>query len=396
MYNSKKVMNMLSNYILKKANITGKADAKQREEVGRMTSYVGISLNICLSAMKILSGMIFNSVSILADGVNNLSDAGNSLILLISFKLSSKEADEEHPFGHERFEYLASCFVALSILFLAVEMFRSSFDKILHPSDIDFSILLVVVLSVSILGKLALYKFYKNCAKPIDSTVLEASAQDSINDVYSTSAVLISTLIFRFAHLNLDGYMGIAVAVLIFMSGISIIKEAANKILGEAPDKDFVASIEKRVCSYKGVYGIHDLMVHSYGPNRCFVSVHAEVDSKEDILVSHDLIDRIEKDFLEDGIHLVIHMDPIVLDDPLINQLKDDVNQCVRELSNELRVHDFRAVLGKTHSNLIFDCVIPYSCKITKEEIEKHLEEMLSKKDEIYYCVITFERPYNG
>lgn len=387
---------MLSKFILKKANVQGKATAEQREQVGKMTSYVGIALNIALSVMKMVSGLIFHSVSILADGVNNLSDAGNSLILLISFKLSSKEADAEHPFGHERIEYLASCIVALSILLLSVELFRSSFDKILHPSDIDFSILLVVVLGVSILGKLLLYKFYKDCAKGIDSTVLEASAQDSINDVYSTTAVLISTLLFRFMNINLDGYMGVAVAILIFISGISIMKDAANKILGEAPDKDFVASMEKKICSYPGIYGIHDLLVHSYGPNRCFVSAHAEVDSKVDILVSHDLIDRIEKDFLEEGIHLVIHLDPIVLDNPLINQLKEEVSASVKELSGDLKIHDFRAVLGKTHSNLIFDCVIPYSCHIKQEEIEKHLQEMLSKKKETYYCVITFERPYNG
>lgn len=387
---------MLSKWILNRAKLQGKANTAQREKVGRDASVVGIGVNLILSCMKIFSGILFNSVSILADGVNNLSDAGNALILLISFKLSSKEADEEHPFGHERFEYLASCLVAVSILILSFEMFKSSFDKIFHPTNIEFSYLLVGMLLLSILGKILLYKFYENCADAISSTVLHASAQDSINDVYSTSAVLASALIFRFFHLNLDGWIGLGVAVLILMSGVSILKEAANKILGEAPDQAFVQDIEKRICSYQGVYGIHDLMVHSYGPNRCFISVHAEVDSKEDILVSHDLMDRIEKDFLEDGIHLVIHMDPIVLDNPLINQLKDDVTSSIKELSDELRIHDFRVVLGKTHSNLIFDCVIPYSCKIEKYQIEAHLKEMLSKKEGIYYCVITFERPFNN
>lgn len=387
---------MLSNWILKKANIQGKATVEQRETVGKMTSYVGILINVFLSSIKIAAGYLFNSISILADGINNLSDAGNSLILLISFKLSSKEADEEHPFGHERFEYLASCIVAVSILLLSVEMFKSSINKIINPTDIDFSYILVFVLIVSMLGKIVLYKFYLNCAKKIDSTVLEASAQDSINDVFSTSAVFISTLLFKFAHVNLDGYMGIAVAVLILMSGITILKEAFDKILGKAPDKEFVYNIEKRICSYIGVYGIHDLLVHSYGPNRCYVSVHVEVDSREDILVSHDMIDQIEKEFLKDGIHLVIHLDPIVLDNPIINQLKDDVSSCVRSLSKDLMIHDFRVVLGNTHSNLIFDCVIPYSCQVTKEEIQHSIDEMLSKKDHTYYSVITFERPYAG
>lgn len=388
---------MISKWILKKANIQEvKITSAQREHVGRMTSYVGVGVNLILSMSKILSGIFFHSVSILADGINNLSDAGNSLILLISFKLSSKEADEEHPFGHERIEYLASCIVAASILLLSFEMFKSSLDKIVNPSDIDFSILLVIVLIGSILGKLFLYVFYKNCAKPIDSTVLLASAQDSINDVASTSAVLVSTLIFKFTNINLDGYMGMAVAVLILISGISILKEAANKILGEAPDHEFVSQLETKICKYPGIYGIHDLLVHNYGPNRTFASVHAEVDSKEDILRSHDLIDTIEKDILEqDGVHLVIHMDPIVLDNPLINQLKDDVRSCVAELSSEIQIHDFRAVLGNTHSNLIFDCVIPYTCHITKEEIQNHIDQMLSKKKETYYTVITFERPFN-
>lgn len=389
------IISMLSKWVLKKANFNGKTNATIREEVGKLTSMIGIGMNLILSVSKILAGLFFNSVSIMADGINNLSDAGNSLILLVSFKLSSKEADKEHPFGHERIEYLASCVVGVSILLLAFETFKSSLSKVFHPEGIDFSVLLVFVLVLSIIGKIILYRFYKKCGDAIDSTVLHASAQDSINDVFSTSAVLAATLIYRYFEFNLDGFMGLGVAILIFISAIGILKEAVNKILGEAPDQDFVMNIEKKVCSYQGIYGIHDLLVHSYGPNRCFVSVHAEVDSSVDILASHDLIDLIEKDFLNEGIHLVIHLDPIVLDDPLINQLKDDVTACVQELSNDLHIHDFRVVLGQTHSNLIFDCVIPYSCPYTKEEIQQHIDHMLEKKEEVYYTVITFERPFN-
>lgn len=387
---------MISKWILKRANIIDKVTPSQREYVGKQASYVGIVINIILSFSKILTGWFFHSISILADGINNLSDAGNSLILLISFKYSNSEADAEHPYGHARFEYLASCIVAVSIVLLSVEMFKSSFDKILNPQDIQYSTMLGLVLIFSILGKLALYQFYMNCSKAIDSTVLQASASDSMNDVYSTVAVFTSILIQYFFKINLDGYIGLFVSGIILMSAYSIIKDAFDKILGQAPDKELVSSIEKRICEYDGIYGIHDLMVHSYGPNRLFVSAHVEVDSREELLVSHDRIDAIERDFLNEGIHLVIHLDPIVLDNPLINQLKEEVNNCVKELSNDITIHDFRAVLGNSYSKLIFDCMIPYTCKISQEEIQKHIDIMLSKKEHPYYSVITFERPFNG
>lgn len=387
---------MFSQFLIKKLIKDNKIDTKSRELVGRVSSYVGIVLNICLASMKMITGTIFHSVSIFADGVNNLSDAGNSLILLISFKLSSRPADEEHPFGHERTEYLASMVVGVSILVLSFELLKSAVDKIIHPSGIEFSYLMVIVLVVSILGKIWLYYFYRNCGKAIDSLVLQASAQDSRNDVLATITVLASACISYFFHIQLDGWMGIVVAVVILMSGIEIIKEALNKILGEAPSKELVDMIEREIMSYDGVLGIHDLMVHSYGPNRCFVSVHAEVDSKVDVLQSHDLIDNIEQNFLkEKGIHVVIHMDPIVVDDPVIMELKQAIQTCVNELSSDLRIHDFRAVIGQTHTNLIFDCVVPYSCKLSYETIQQHVDEMLKKQGHVYHTVVTFERPYN-
>ncbi|MGN1343803.1 MAG: cation diffusion facilitator family transporter, partial [Traorella sp.] len=241
-----------------------------------------------------------------------------------------------------------------------------------------------------------LYFFYKNCSKAIHSLVLEASAKDSMNDIYSTGGVFVSTLIYRLFDINLDGYMGLIIAVLILLSGISIIKEAANKILGEAPDADFVASIEEKINAYEGVYGSHDLLIHSYGPHRLFASAHVEVDRRVDVLTSHDLIDKIERDFLDDGIHLVIHLDPIDIDNPRLNQLREEIIHCVSNLSSEIKIHDFRAVLGNTRSKLIFDCMIPYSCKISQQEIEKTIQEMLSTHDHQYDLLITFERPYNG
>ena len=387
---------MLSNYIIRFVKKKTNDISKQKEMIGKYASYVGIIINILLSSIKILSGFFFNSISILADGINNLADAGNSLIIFISFKFSNKEADEKHPYGHERIEYLASLTVAISILFLSIEMFKSSIIKVFTPSNILFSYILIIVLLISILGKVALYLFYKNCGLQINSIVLEASAKDSLSDVFSTTAIFISTIIYKLFHINLDGIIGLFVAFLIFKGGLSIIIESINKILGEAPDREFVLKIENKIRSYEGVYDLHDLIVHSYGQTRSFMSVHVEVDSRIGVLESHELIDKIEKDFLKDNINIVIHLDPIILDDPILNMVKEEVIHTVEELSDDLEIHDFRAILGKTHSKLMFDCVIPYFCVITQEEIEECLKAKFLNKNHTYECVINFERPYNG
>ena len=387
---------MLTNFLIERYQKNGTIREDDQKKLGNQASIIGMALNIILAVSKMLAGVLFHSVAVLADGINNLSDSGNALILLISFRLSSKPADKEHPFGHERYEYLASMVVGVSILMLSFEMFKSSLDKILHPQPITASFLVIGVLIFSILVKLWLGIFYRRCADAIHSTVLKASSADSFNDVISTGAVLLSTIIAMLFSINLDGYMGIIVAVLILKTGLEVLKEAANKILGEAPDAETVANIENKILSYPGVCGIHDFMMHSYGPNRTFVSVHVEVDSKVDVLESHDMIDRIEQDFLKnENIHMVVHMDPIVLDNPKINQLYDEVKNCIRSLSEELQIHDFRAVIGPTHTNLIFDCVIPYSCSISSDVIQKAVDQLLSEKEETYYSVITFERPYN-
>ena len=387
---------MLTNFLIERYQKNGTIREEDQKKLGNQASIIGMALNIILAVSKMLAGVLFHSVAVLADGINNLSDSGNALILLISFRLSSKPADKEHPFGHERYEYLASMVVGASILMLSFEMFKSSLDKILHPQPITASFLVIGVLIFSILVKLWLGIFYRRCADAIHSTVLKASSADSFNDVISTGAVLLSTIIAMLFSINLDGYMGIIVAVLILKTGLEVLKEAANKILGEAPDAETVANIENKILSYPGVCGIHDFMMHSYGPNRTFVSVHVEVDSKVDVLESHDMIDRIEQDFLKnENIHMVVHMDPIVLDNPKINQLYDEVKNCIRSLSEELQIHDFRAVIGPTHTNLIFDCVIPYSCSISSDVIQKAVDQLLSEKEETYYSVITFERPYN-
>lgn len=387
---------MLSKWLINKNSSHGEINEKQREKIGNQVSWIGMILNLILALSKMLVGSLFGSVAVLADGVNNLSDTGNAFILLISFRLSSKPADQEHPFGHERYEYLASMVVGASILMLSFEMFKNSCLKILHPQEMNASMLVILVLLVSMLVKLWMGYFYKNCANAIDSTVLKASSADSFSDVFSTLAVLLSTLTAMFLNINLDGFMGIVVAALILKTGFEVLKEAANKILGEAPDEETVTNIEKKILAYPGVCGIHDFMMHSYGPNRTFVSVHVEVDSRVNVLESHDMVDRIEQDFLKnEKIHLVIHMDPIVLDNPLMNQLHDEIKGCIKSIDANLQLHDFRAVIGPTHTNLIFDCVIPYSCLVSQEAIQEKIDELLATKKEKYYSVITFERPYN-
>lgn len=386
---------MLSQWVIKSAKKKYQNIQLMRGEVGRLTSIIGIIVNIILSILKILSGFIFNSVSMLADGINNLSDAGNALILLVSFKLSSKPSDEDHPYGHERIEYLASLVVGVSILLLSIELFKTSISKIIHPETIDVSIMMIGILIISIIGKLCLCIFYKRCAKEIDSTVLYASAQDSISDVLSTLSVLVSVLIYVFFNMNLDGIIGSIAAIIIFINGIKILKEAADKILGEAFSSEYAWNIEKKIMSYPGVCGIHDLMIHNYGPNRCYASLHVEVDSRMDIMESHDLIDEIEQYFRKiENIHMVIHMDPIVLNDPKINKIHGEINRCVYELSKDIQIHDFRSVQGKNHINLIFDCMVPYSCTIPFSSIEQHIQTLLDQSDEKYHLHITFERPF--
>ena len=387
---------MFSELVIKKASKKAKNPYEMRERVGKISSIVGIGINVVLCSAKIMAGMMFNSVSISADGINNLSDAGNSLISLISFKLSSRPADKDHPFGHARYEYIASLIVAFSILLLGFEMIKTSFDKIIHPEELSFSWLSVIVLIVSILAKCWMYFFNHGLAKKIDSTVLQATAVDSLSDTISTSGVLVSLFISHFFHFNLDGFMGIIVAGFIMFSCYNILKDTLDALLGTTPDYELVQLIKDEILKHDEVYGLHDLMVHNYGPQRCFASVHVEVDSKVDILKSHDLIDNIEKEFLnEHGLHVVIHLDPIVVDDPHTSELYDFIKKTVNEIDDSLNIHDFRAVLGETHCNLIFDLVVPYECHLKEEEIEGKIQEALKQRNEHLYTVITFERPFN-
>ncbi len=370
-------------------------DPSVREAYGKLGSSVGILTNIFLSITKIVIGTIFSSISITADGVNNLSDAGSSVVTFIGFKMSGKPADKEHPFGHARIEYLTGLAVGAIILVLGSELIKSSVKEIINPETSVFSWVMVCVLAISIAIKIWLSFFNSVLADKISSSTMKATAMDSRNDVIATAAVLASLFISKFSGLEIDGYMGVVVAVFILYSGVSILKDILNPLLGEMPDQEFIRKIENKVLSYEGILNIHDLVVHNYGPNKYFATVHAEVDAKEDILKSHDIIDNIERDFARDlNINLVIHLDPIVTNDSEINQLRGMTESTIRDIDERLTMHDFRVVKGETHTNLIFDVVIPVDYEIKSSELVKEIEKKIKSVDERYYTVITVDKNY--
>lgn len=366
-----------------------------RHAYGNLTSTVGIINNVILFAFKFIAGTLSRSVSITADAVNNLSDAGSSIISLVSFKLSSKPADERHPFGHARYECIASMVVATLILLLGGELIKSSVAKIVNPQTMEFSWLSIVILVFSISVKLWMYSYNRHYGKLLKSSIMEATAADSISDVMGTGAVLLSTIISPLIHFNLDGYMGVIVAGFIIFTGFGIVKSALDELLGKAPDQDLVQQIQAKVEEYPGAIGMHDLVIHDYGSHRTFASLHVEVDHKVDVLKSHDMIDNMERDFKEQlGIEMVIHMDPIVIDDPLTNELRGFIKKAVVEVDEHLSMHDFRMVQGETHSNLIFDVVVPFQVTISNQEILNSIQEKVNAVYHQYFVVVTFDRAY--
>lgn len=364
-----------------------------RENYGTMTSIVGIIVNILLFAGKFTVGTLFGSMAIAADAMNNLSDAGSSLISLISFKLSSKPADREHPFGHARIEYIASMAVGVVVLIIGFDLFKESFAKIISPSPMSKSFLVPVVLAFSILAKLWLGFFYKNISRRINSEILKAASTDSFSDVLSTAATLVSMLVWIFLDLNIDAYVGLAVSVFILIAGLKILNENKNIILGAAPDPETVELIKEKALADSRIIGIHDLMVHSYGAGATIASFHAEVDGKGDFFEAHDLIDNIEKQlFAEHNITCTIHMDPVVTDDEEINTLKALVDGAVKSVGEQIRIHDFRCVKGPTHTNLIFDVEIPFEEKRSNKEITSLIQSKIQSINATYFAVISVDR----
>jgi cation diffusion facilitator family transporter len=370
-------------------------DAEVRTRYGNMTSLVGIIVNVFLFVIKFIVGRLFHSVAIIADAVNNLSDAGSSIISLLSFKLSGMPADKEHPFGHERMEYLASSLVGFFIIILGFELLKTSFAKILRPDVISFSLLTVCVLLFSIGAKFWLYKFNAGLGDRVDSSMMKATATDSLSDVLATSAVLLSTLLSPLFGIQLDGYMGVAVSLLIIYSGINIMKEMWDTLLGKKPSEELVQQLENTINRYGGVLGTHDLVIHNYGPRLYFATVHVEVDAREDILASHDLIDNIEREVARElNIHLVIHMDPLTQDDPDVLRLRDMTVQIVSDIDKSLTIHDFRVVKGVTHDNLIFDVVIPHQYAPKDREIIEKITARIKEQEENLFPVITIDRSF--
>ena len=363
-----------------------------RGAYGKLAGAVGIVCNLLLFAGKLLAGILSGSVAVTADAVNNLSDASSSLVTLLGFKLAERPADEEHPYGHARIEYISGLVVAALILLIGAELAKSSFSKILHPETVEFSLLTLGVLVGSILVKLWMALFCRKLGRRIDSTNLLATSADSRNDVISTAAVLVGCLVGYFFDVKLDGYIGMAVALFIIWSGCSIAKDTINPLLGERASEELVRNISDLILSHEKILGIHDLMVHDYGPGNCFASVHAEMDSAEDPLICHDIIDDIERDALRElQVHLVIHYDPIVTDDEELNAARALVEQEIKSIDESLSLHDFRMVRGPGHTNLIFDLVIPYSMEDRKAELKARIDERLQRQDRKYYTVITFD-----
>ena len=367
---------------------------KVRAAYGTLSGIVGIILNLLLFAGKFIAGTISGSIAVSADAFNNLSDAGSSIVSLVSFRIAAKPADRDHPFGHARIEYIASMIVSFLILLVGFEIVSDSVKKIVsRESTLIFSILAVVILGVSVLAKLWLALFNYRLGKKIGSEVMRATAVDSLSDTLSTFAVLVSTLIFRFSGVDIDAWVGLAVALFIFWAGIRILRETQNSLLGEAPVKEVTDAIAGIVSGYPAILGIHDMMIHSYGPGHTFASFHAEVDGAADVFESHDVIDEVERRICEElSIVCTVHMDPINTDDKLTAELREETAELVKEIDPRITVHDFRIVTGMTHTNLIFDVAVPFELKMTVSEIKDAVAEKIRTRHENYSAVVTVDR----
>lgn len=386
-------LKLLSLFVKNSNNVKSPA---VRSKCAVTASIFGIFSNVILSVLKLIVGVISGSIAISADAVNNIADASSSVVTLIGFKLAEKPADKEHPYGHQRIEYIAGLIVSMLICVLGVEFLINSISAIINPTETNFSAATIGILLFSILIKLWQCSFYKSVAKHIDSPALNAAAADSLGDVITTSAVVVSALITLVWKINLDGIFGCLVALFILKSGIGLIIETANPLLGTAPSPELIASVGKRISSYEGVLGYHDLVVHNYGPGRIFASVHVEVAAEKDILESHDLIDNIEFAFRDSGISLVIHLDPIVTKDEELSEIRREIEGIVAlaasEINCPLSMHDFRMVRGASHTNLIFDIVVPFDCPLSEKELTDKINEKVKLLNSDYNTVITCDR----
>lgn len=366
-----------------------------RGRVGALAGVVCISLNVLLCIAKALVGILSGSVSIVADALNNLSDASSNIVSVLGFKLASKPADPEHPYGHGRFEYLSGLVVAVLVLMIGVELVKSSIDKVLNPSPVEFSLALVVVLAGSMAVKLWMAHLNRVLGERIKSETLLATAQDSKNDVIATGAVLVCAIIAYVAGIELDAWVGLAVGLYIGWSGIELIRDTVNPLLGQAPDPELVAHIRSKIMSYPGVLGTHDLMVHDYGPGRQFASAHVEMAAETDPMESHDTLDNIEQAFKDDdGLIVTLHYDPIVTNDPHVVDMRNKIDAMAKSIDGEASIHDLRCVPGPTHTNVIFDCLHPAECALSPSEFKRKLGDMVVEEYPDAVPKITVDEDY--
>ena len=366
-----------------------------RGKYAMLSSITGIIVNVLLSAFKLVMGIITGSMSIISDALNNVTDAGSSIVTMVGFKMSQKKVDTDHPWGHGRMEYITAFFVDILILLVGFELLQSSIEKIIHPELPAISNITIILLVVAILAKLWLFVFYKKIAKTINSAAIKGTAYDSISDSVSTLAVLISAIVAKFAGISIDGYVSLLVSIFILITGLKAIKEIIDILLGQKPDPEYVKSIEEFASKYDTIQGIHDIMVHDYGPGRKIISFHAEVPANSDICRAHDIIDQMEQDIYDKfGCITTVHMDPIVVDNEEINTMRKMAEDIVKEKNDKFSIHDFRMTDGGERINLIFDLVIPPEENANSEKIISELQNQIHNKDPKYHAVIKVENSY--
>lgn len=396
------MISILANIFIKNKNEY--KNEKVRRMYGVLCGIVGIFLNIVLFGIKFLAGTISGSIAITADAMNNLSDAGSSIITLVGFKMAGQKPDPDHPFGHGRIEYISGLLVSVVIILMAWELLKSSIDKIIHPAEIESSPVILLILVVSILIKIYMSFYNRGIGKKIDSAALLATSKDSLSDTVATTVVLISTLVCYFTGYKIDGYSGVLVSIFVFFAGFSAIKDTIGPLLGQPPEKEFVESIENLVMSDEhkamGLLGVHDLVVHDYGPGRVMITLHAEVPSTGDVMELHDLIDNIEYDLATElNCHATIHMDPVCVGDPVTDELKAYVSEAIAKLNEEhkeaeVTFHDFRLVKGPTHTNVIFDVVLPFKYSMEETEVSEFIQKYMKSKKKRVFVKINFDRAY--
>lgn len=370
-------------------------DPKVRRHYGELAGTTGIILNLILFTIKLLAGIFSASVAVTADAFNNLSDAGSSIVMLIGFKLSTAPADKDHPFGHGRMEYLSGFIISLLIMLMGVEFIKTSWAKIINPSDVEFGLIPIVILIVSVLIKIWMSVFNYKLGTRINSGAMKATYADSLSDAVSTSVVLIGTLIGYYLNIAIDGYLGIVVALFILYTGFNTARESVSSLLGAPPDEDFVKAIRDEVAQFPEIVGMHDLVIHNYGPGRSMISFHAEVPCNADIIKMHDVIDLVELRIRERfGATTTIHMDPIATDDNYTNEQKAIVSELVKQIDERLSIHDFRIVKGAMHTNLIFDVVMPHKFNMTSHELESRIMDAVNKHDATCFAVVHAEHSY--